>query len=78
MFSFPPKPPQRPLKPRLDSSKYWDHGKTIKKYKGIPFSTTSALEQPKAQNHNEILARLDLNEKMKVLDSLVKQIERGY
>uniref|UniRef100_A0A7S3KHX0 Uncharacterized protein n=1 Tax=Euplotes crassus TaxID=5936 RepID=A0A7S3KHX0_EUPCR len=49
--------------------------KNAKSYKQIPFSTTPALEQPKAQNQAEILARLNLNEKMKILDSLVKQME---
>lgn len=44
-------------------------------FKGIPFSTTAALEQPKAENQGEVLARLDLNEKIKAFEILVRQME---
>ena len=62
---------------QTNHSKYWDNRKDNKKYKGIPFSTTSVLEQPKAQNHKEILVRLDFNEKLKILDELVEKLENN-
>jgi hypothetical protein len=52
------------------SSKQQSHNS---KYKGIPYSTTKLLEHPSAQNQTEILAKLDLNQKMKLIEELVQQ-----
>ena len=54
---------------------YWDETFNNKRFKGIPFSTTPVLEQPKPQNQGEIFARLELNQKMRILSDMIYKLD---